>query len=93
MKVEIVAEVVQVSNYEVDGSRGGKITVLEQTTEERPNRVGAELSTIRCPFEFVEQMRKERFPQQLSLLCNVVQGAGNKAQLIAESWKKTAKAA
>ena len=87
MQIEMTANVLGATRYEVDGNRGGTLWVANRPESPSADLAGLEVSKMACPYEIIEQLKKESFPCTLSLLCEVRKGPNLTTKLTVSSFK------
>lgn len=81
MKITQVMDVVQCSRYEVDGSRGASVFVLEANDGTNPNLAGNQLIKLPAEYDLFDQI-KDHLPAKLECTVSMAQAGGNKGKLV-----------
>lgn len=80
MQIPMSFQVVQASNYNMDGNTGGNIICLSKPTDEADNRTGLDVVKMTCGHEVKDQL-KGLLPCDCDLVVEMVQGSQNKSTL------------
>ncbi|PSL12654.1 hypothetical protein CLV44_11612 [Marinobacterium halophilum] len=93
MNINMTADVIQASRYDMDGNKGASIYATQKTDGSNPDRAGLELMKLTCDYGVVDLLR-DFLPCKCEIVAQPTQGAGQKMAFKVVSIKPlTAKAA
>jgi len=77
MNINMTADVIQASRYDMDGNKGGTIITTQKSDGTNPDRVGMELMKLGCDYAVIDQLR-DHLPCKCEIVAQPTQGAGQK---------------
>ncbi len=80
MNITMRATVLQGRRYNMDGNQGAYLIATQQCDGTNPDMIGNELMKLACGYEVIDQLRAH-LPGECELICQPMQGAGQKMAL------------
>ncbi|MDD2770511.1 MAG: hypothetical protein PHT19_17485 [Methylococcus sp.] len=75
MQIVISAPVLGANRYNVDGSKGGSVYVLQPAQDDAQNHLGLQVQKFNAPYDLVEQLSQKPLPGHYELLVDIERGS------------------
>lgn len=75
MQIVISAPVIGANRYNIDGSKGGSVYVLQPAQDDAQNHLGLQVQKFNAPYDLVEQLSHKPLPGHYELLVDIERGS------------------
>lgn len=85
MNSVIVGTIIGANRYNVEGTKGGNIWLMQPVREGDENAVGYEAMKIACPYDLVERIGRDKLPAEYEIEVELSRGAQQTTKLRAKA--------